>query len=91
MILLQVYISAAFAIVAGKYRSRGFIIAHMVLAIIGAVFVFGFVGTAAGAVAYDGLGHKRRDANNIDQVTCVYLCVGCVCACVCVCMRLCFL
>ena len=56
----------------------------MVLAIIGAVFVFAFVGVAAGAVAYDGAGHTLRNGSNKDKVTCVHMCV-CVFACVRVC------
>ena len=48
----------------------------MVLAIIGAVFVFAFVGVAAGAVAYDGADHNIKNGNNKDQVTCVCVFFG---------------
>ena len=54
------------------------------LAIIGAVFVFAFVGVTAFVVALDGADHTIKNGNNKDQVTCVYMYV-CVFACVRVC------
>ena len=41
----------------------------MVLAIIGAVFVFAFVGVTALAVAIDGADHTINNGNDKDQVT----------------------
>ena len=61
----------------------------MVLAIIGAVFVFAFVGVTAFVVALDGADHTIKNGNNKGQVTCVYY--VCVRVCVRACMCLCFL